>query len=135
MFRIADIDHVVFRAIELERMRQFYCEVLGCTVEKRTDRLGFVQLRAGSCLIDLVSVDGKLGRRGGAAPAKEGHNVDHVCLRLENYNEAEILAHLKNHDVRIGEMGLRYGAEGEGPSIYLFDPENNMIELKGPAVR
>lgn len=135
MFRIADIDHVVFRAIDLERMGQFYCDVLGCTVEKRTDRLGFLQLRAGSSLIDLVSVDGKLGSRGGDAPGKQGHNVDHVCLRLENYNEEDILAHLKEHDVRIGEMGLRYGAEGEGPSIYVFDPEGNMLELKGPAVR
>jgi hypothetical protein len=26
----------------------------------------------------------------------------------------------------------RNGAEGEGPSIYLHDPEGNMVELKGP---
>jgi glyoxylase I family protein len=81
-----------------------------------------------------VSVDGKLGRHGGAAPGREGHNMDHLCLRVEGYDEAAILAHLKAHGVRIGELGSRYGAQGEGPSIYLYDPQGNMVELKGPAV-
>jgi len=53
----------------------------------------------------------------------DAHNVDHVCLRVQNYNEASILAHLAAHGVRIGEVGSRYGAEGEGPSINLFDPQ------------
>jgi len=52
---------------------------------------------------------------------------------VQNYNEAAILSHLAAHGVRIGDKGARYGAEGEGPSIYLFDPQGNMLELKGPA--
>jgi glyoxylase I family protein len=80
-----------------------------------------------------VSIDGKLGRHGGAAPGREGHNMDHLCLRVEDYDEAAILAHLKAHGVRLGELGMRYGAKGEGPSIYLYDPQGNMVELKGPA--
>jgi glyoxylase I family protein len=108
--------------------------VLGCREERRQDRIGLVQLRAGTSLIDLVAVDGTLGRHGGAAPGREGHNMDHLCLRVEDYDEAAILKHLKAHGVRIGESGLRYGAQGEGPSIYLYDPQGNMIELKGPAV-
>ncbi|HZX71643.1 MAG TPA: VOC family protein [Rhodanobacter sp.] len=134
MIRIGEIDHVVLRAIDMEAMQRFYCDVLGCHEERRQDEIGLVQLRAGASLIDLVAVDGKLGQHGGAAPGKKGHNVDHVCLRVENYDEEAILAHLKAHDVRIGELGLRYGARGNGPSIYLYDPQGNMIELKGPAV-
>jgi glyoxylase I family protein len=134
MIRIGEIDHVVLRAIDLEAMQRFYCDVLGCRPERRQDEIGLVQLRAGSSLIDLVTMDGKLGRLGGVAPGSEGHNVDHICLRVQNYDEAAILAHLEAHHVRIGERGMRYGAEGEGPSIYLFDPQGNMIELKGPAV-
>jgi glyoxylase I family protein len=134
MIRIAEIDHVVLRAIDMPAMQRFYCDVLGCHEERRQDEIGLVQLRAGSSLIDLVAIDGKLGRHGGAAPGSEGHNVDHICLRVQNYDGAAILAHLKAHGVRIGEMGMRYGAEGEGPSIYLYDPQGNMIELKGPAV-
>ncbi len=133
MIRIAEIDHVVLRVIDIDAMQRFYCEVLGCTEERRQDEIGLLQLRAGSSLIDLVPVEGKLGRHGGAAPGREGHNMDHLCLRVEDYDEAAILAHLKAHGVRIGELGSRYGARGEGPSIYLYDPQGNMIELKGPA--
>ncbi len=55
-------------------------------------------------------------------------------MRLEGYDEAAILTHLKAHGVRIGELGSRYGARGEGPSIYLYDPQGSMVELKGPAI-
>src|SRR6185312_2350655 len=94
--------------------------------------LGLFQLRAGASLIDLVDVDGKLGRNGGAAPGAAGRNVDHVCLSVEGYDEAAIVAHLEAHDARVGDIGMRYGAEGEGPSIYVLDPEDNVVELKGP---
>ncbi|HJW07910.1 MAG TPA: VOC family protein [Rhodanobacter sp.] len=133
MIRIGEIDHVVLRAIDIAAMQRFYCNVLGCREERRQDEIGLVQLRAGASLIDLVAVDGKLGRHGGAAPGREGHNMDHLCLRVEGYDEAAIIKHLQAHGVRIGEAGSRYGAQGEGPSIYLYDPQGNMIELKGPA--
>ena len=133
MIRIGEIDHVVLRAIDMGTMQRFYCDVLGCREERRQDEIGLVQLRAGASLIDLVAVDGKLGRHGGAAPGREGHNMDHLCLRVEDYDEAVILRHLRQHGVRIGESGSRYGARGNGPSIYLYDPQGNLIELKGPA--
>jgi glyoxylase I family protein len=133
MIRLGEIDHIVLRVIDMASMQRFYCDVLGCREERRQDAIGLVQLRAGASLIDLLAVDGKLGRHGGAAPGSQGHNMDHLCLRVEGYDEPAILAHLKAHDVRIGELGQRYGARGEGPSIYLYDPQGNMIELKGPA--
>ena len=134
MIRIGEIDHVVLRAIDMMAMQHFYCDVLGCREERRQDEIGLVQLRAGASLIDLVPVNGKLGRHGGAAPGSDGHNMDHLCLRVEDYDETAILAHLKAHGVRIGALGSRFGARGEGPSIYLYDPQGNMVELKGPAV-
>lgn len=134
MIRIGEIDHIVLRAIDLAAMQRFYCEVLGCREERRQDAIGLVQLRAGASLIDLVSVDGKLGRQGGTAPGAEGHNLDHFCLRVEDWDEVAILAHLEAHGVRIGELGARYGARGEGPSIYCHDPQGNIVELKGPAL-
>jgi glyoxylase I family protein len=131
-FRIEQLDHVVLRVHDVALMQAFYCEVLGCSVERRQDDIGLVQLRAGNSLIDLVAVDSKLGRLGGAGPGTEGHNMDHLCLSVADYDEAAILAHLKAHGVDVGETGSRYGAKGKGPSIYLFDPQGNMIELKGP---
>ena len=132
MIRIREIDHLVLRVIDLERMLHFYCDVLGCSVERRQDAIGLVQLKAGRSMIDLVPVDGKLGRAGGAAPGKEGRNLDHLCLRVDPFDEASIRAHLRAHDVEGGPVESRYGAEGEGPSIYLSDPEGNVVELKGP---
>ena len=134
-FRLEQIDHVVLRAIDIDAMQHFYCDVLGCHEERRQDDIGLVQLRAGTTLIDLVAIDGKLGRHGGAAPGPEGHNMDHLCLSVEGYDEAAIVAHLQAHGVRVGDIGSRYGAKGEGPSIYLYDPQGNMIELKGPPSR
>ena len=133
-FRLQQIDHLVLRVYDLAAMQAFYCGVLGCTEERRQDAIGLVQLRAGDSLIDLVPVDGKLGRLGGAGPGAQGHNMDHLCLSVEGYDEAAIVAHLKAHGVRVGDIGSRYGAQGEGPSIYCYDPQGNMVELKGPPV-
>ena len=113
-------------------MLRFYCGALGCSVERRQDAIGLVQLRAGRSLIDLVPVDGKLGKAGGAAPGAEARNLDHFCLRVESFDEADIRSHLERHGVEAGQVESRYGAEGEGPSIYLADPEGNVVELKGP---
>jgi catechol 2,3-dioxygenase-like lactoylglutathione lyase family enzyme len=131
-FLIKHLDHIVLRVVDLDRMLRFYLDVLGCTMERRQEELGLYQVRAGSSLIDLVTLDGKLGRAGGAAPGTQGRNLDHFCLRVDPYDEAAIRAHLKAHGVEPGESGSRYGAEGEGPSLYLRDPEGNTIELKGP---
>jgi catechol 2,3-dioxygenase-like lactoylglutathione lyase family enzyme len=131
-FELQQIDHVVLRVRDEAAMVAFYCGVLGCTVERRQDAIGLVQLRAGQSLIDLVPVDGKLGTMGGAAPGPEGRNMDHLCLRAEPFDRDAIVAHLQAHGVRVGDFGSRYGAEGEGPSQYLFDPEDNLVELKGP---
>lgn len=132
MIRIRELDHVVLRVSDMERMIDFYCQVLGCTLEKRQEQFGLVQLRAGASLVDLVDVDGALGRAGGAAPGNGGRNVDHFCFRLEPFEPEAIKSHLASHGVAPGEMASRYGAEGQGPSFYISDPEGNTVELKGP---
>ncbi len=132
MIRIRDIDHLVLRVRELRPMVDFYCRVLGCTVERQQDEIGLVQLRAGRALLDLIPVDGPLGRAGGAPPGAGGRNLDHFCLRIEPFDEAGIRAHLAAHGIDAGETASRVGAEGSGPSIYVVDPEGNTVELKGP---
>lgn len=131
---IIGLDHVVLRVSDLARAREFYCEVLGCTVEVYRPKMGLMQLRAGDALIDLVPVDGELGRVGGPAPEKLGRNMDHFCLRVAPFDAAGIMAHLRAHGIDPGEVKQRYGAEGTGPSIYIHDPDGNMVELKGPAI-
>lgn len=132
MIPLRGLDHLVLRVADLEAMERFYVDTLGCTVERRRDDIGLLQLRAGASLLDLVPVAGKLGRMGGAAPGTEGRNLDHFCLRVEPFDEAAIRAQLARHGITAGAVERRYGAEGEGPSIYLADPEGNVVELKGP---
>ncbi|WP_114971561.1 VOC family protein [Rhodoferax ferrireducens] len=132
MIHIREIDHLVLRVVHLDNMLRFYCDALGCTVERRQDDIGLVQLRAGRSIVDLVPVDGQLGRAGGVAPGAEARNLDHFCLRVEPFDEAGIRSHLEALGIKVGPVASRYGAEGEGPSIYLTDPEGNVVELKGP---
>jgi glyoxylase I family protein len=132
---IREIDHVVLRVAKLEQALDFYCTVLGCTVERRVDSMGLIQLRAGRSLIDLVPVDGRLGRMGGRAPEQDGRNMDHFCVRVEPFDEPAIRRHLDRHGISAGATETRYGAEGSGPSIYLLDPDGNTVELKGPPER
>jgi catechol 2,3-dioxygenase-like lactoylglutathione lyase family enzyme len=131
MIKIREIDHVVLRVINPEKMLQFYCGVLGCVIERQQKELGLIQLRAGRSLIDFVAVEGKLGQKGGAAPGPEGRNMDHLCLRLDPFDGEATKQYLIAHGIEPGEISSRYGAEGEGPSIYIKDPEDNMVELKG----
>jgi len=133
MISIRDIDHVVLRVRDIDAMRRFYCDVLGATHVAYRPEFGMSHLKAGNAMIDLVLVDGPLGKPGGAAPGKEGRNMDHFCLRVEPFDQDAIVAHLKRHGVEVGEIRRRYGAQGNGISIYVSDPEGNTVELKGPS--
>ncbi|KUM02079.1 VOC family protein [Chromobacterium subtsugae] len=122
-FAIRGIDHIVLRVRDPEGSARFYREVLGCEVVKRQESLGLVHLDAGSALIDLLNAE---AADGGTA------NVDHFCLRVEPFDEIAILAHLASHGIEAEPARQRFGAEGRGPSVYLPDPDGNVIELKGP---
>jgi|TARA_R110002072_G_scaffold106760_11_gene233060 catechol 2,3-dioxygenase-like lactoylglutathione lyase family enzyme len=123
-FTVKGLDHLVLVVDDLELAVDFYVDVLGCRVERRVERIGLVQLRAGDSLIDL--------QQRKPDDALEGRNLDHFALRIEPFEAAALRAHLSDHGVAAGEVGERYGAQGTGPSLYLQDPEGNVIELKGP---
>lgn len=131
MIEIAAIDHIVLRTSKIEAMLDFYCHVLGCTVERETSvETGLVQLRAGNALIDLVTVESSLGRMGGGAPTATENNMDHFCLQLKPISETDIEKHLSEHGIEVGDFQDRYGAQGVGKSIYIEDPEGNTVELR-----
>ncbi len=128
---IRAIDHVVVRTDKVNALVRFYGEVLGCPVERELDPgFGLVQLRAGSSLIDLVDVNGELGRMGGPAPGKDAHNLDHFCLEIDSMDESGLLDWLDRHGVEHGGFDRRYGASGFGRSVYIKDPDGNTVELK-----
>lgn len=130
--RLAGLDHLVLRVVNLDAMTRFYCNVVGCTIDRERPDLGLVHLRAGRSLIDLVSIDGPLGARGGPAAGPEGRNLEHFCLTLNAFDEPALRAWLAAKGVEILESGARYGAEGQGTSLYIRDPEGTVVELKSP---
>ncbi len=135
-FRIERIDHVVFRVQDLDLSVAFYRQALGCELVRERRDLGLMHLRAGASMIDLVSVHGPLGRVGGAAAQSEGRNVDHLCLRIDPFDEAALVAHLQRcGSPARGPAAQNFGAEGQGPSLYFVDLDGNVIELKGPATQ
>lgn len=108
--------------------------VLGCTVVRAREELGLMHLSAGTSMIDLISVDGPLGRSGGEVSRDASQNVDHFCLRIEPFDESALVRHLSEHGLAPRERAQnRFGAEGIGPSIYFSDPDGNVVELKGPS--
>jgi len=121
--KVTEIDHVVIRCRDQNRAYDFYTRVLGLGEERRIAQIGLIQLRAGRSMIDLV-------------PAKDprvetGLNVDHVCIGIEAGDMNEVAAYLRRESVEVmGEPATRYGARGVGLSIYVRDPEGNVIELK-----
>jgi catechol 2,3-dioxygenase-like lactoylglutathione lyase family enzyme len=117
---------------DLDAMIAFYSDVLGCALERGPGEMRLAQLRAGASLIDLVDIAGSLGGSG-QVPALDAPNMDHVCLFIEPWDAAAVTAHLKRHGIEAGEVADRYGANGQGPSIYIADPEGNTVELKGAA--
>lgn len=130
---IRGFDHIVLRVRDKDRMLGFYVGVLGLSVDRDRPDLGLTHIRAGAQMIDLVTLDGPLGRKGGEGPGETGRNLDHFALQVRPFDEPAIRAHLDAHGVAIIEEGPRYGADGDGLSLYVRDPEGNVVELKGPS--
>ena len=128
--QVAALDHLVLRVADLDRAIKFYGDVLGCHVERRLDEPKLVQLRAGASMIDLVPA-GPGPQPAGAA----GRNLDHFAVRIGTFDFPALAAHLRRHGVAVGEVRRRYGAEGYGSSLYITDPDGNVVELKGPPER
>ena len=124
-------DHIVLLVSNVKRSINFYCDALGCSVDRERPDLGLYHLLARTAFIDLVDIHGKLGNQSLGPRKAEGRNVDHFALHIEPFVEQDISFHLAAFDVKVGEVFQRYGADGDGPSIYISDPDNNTIELKG----
>lgn len=131
------IGHVVPPVRDVAAMQAFSCAAPGCTVERRQQEIGLLQLPAGDALIDLGDVAGTLGRAGGAAPAAGGRTMDHRCLRVAPFNGEAIAMHLHVHvhGVRLSAFGARCGADGEESSQHGVDPAGSMVVPQCPPDR
>jgi len=121
--RVVELDHVVVRCRDQERSLDFYTRVLGLAEERRLDAIGLIQLRAGESMVDLVPAD--------PPPTDSGRNVDHFCLGVDALDMEHLVKYLRDQGVEVlGDPMPRYGARGMGLSIYVLDPDGNIVELK-----
>jgi catechol-2,3-dioxygenase len=130
MIKVKAIDHLVIRAHDDQKLTDFYVKVIGCSIERQLPQLGLTQLRAGNALIDIVAVNSELGKVGGVGPKLEGKNLDHFCLLIESIEQQTLTDYLDKRKIEHGQFERRYGSEGFNDSVYIHDPEGNIIELK-----
>jgi glyoxylase I family protein len=122
MFTVKSIDHIVLRTNHIEKMIEFYCNILGGKIEKKQPIIGLTQIRMGEHLIDLVEVD---------SPLNLGNqNLDHLCFRIHPFDLEPIIKYFRHHNIKIHDQGIRDGSQGRGYSISIKDPEGNGIELR-----
>ena len=120
--QVQAMDHIVVRVSDVERSVAWYVDRLGMTAEGlsewRSGKAPFPSVRVSqSTIIDVLS-----GDRG------PGVNVDHFCLVVAPVDFDEIKASGR-FDVVDGP-GRRFGARGDATSLYIRDPDGNVVELR-----
>ncbi|RKN44504.1 VOC family protein [Micromonospora endolithica] len=119
--RVTGFDHLVLNVSDVERALDFYCGPLGLTPvrvdEWRAGQVPFPSVRVDpDTIVDLVRRD-----RGEA-------NVDHFCLVVAPLDWAAVIDS-GTFTVVEGPVG-RFGARGEATSVYVRDPDGNVVELR-----
>jgi catechol 2,3-dioxygenase-like lactoylglutathione lyase family enzyme len=123
-FECLELDHVVLRVRDQAASQRFYVEHLGLTLDHVNEPIRLVQLRCGRHLIDLLPL-------GPGDPPLPTARLDHVCLSLRCDDLAAAAAFLRARGVEVeGDVVSRRGAFGQGPSLYVRDPDGYRIELK-----
>jgi catechol 2,3-dioxygenase-like lactoylglutathione lyase family enzyme len=130
MLQVSGMDHIVLNVADVERSVRFYRDVLGLAIERleewRAERVGFPSVRlSADTLIDIVGVKDEVARSGRV------ENLNHFCLVVADETLEPIVEHLGAPGVGV-ETGpaRRWGAHGDGVSIYLRDPDGNQIEVR-----
>ncbi len=119
-FEVVALDHVVLRSTEPQQLAEFYSGLFHAPVEREVGDFLW-QIRVGESLLDIIRSQ---------APTQGPANMDHYCLRINPYDEKQLLAYLQEAGVEAQAAGEIYGAQGIGPSVYFTDPAGNRVELK-----
>lgn len=120
---IDHLDHLVLTTAQLERCVAFYTQVLGMTVE--TFGAGRTALRFGAQKINLHEA-GKEFEPKARRPTPGALDLCFIADRPLD----EVIAHLRAVGAPIIEGPVqRTGATGPIRSIYLRDPDENLIEI------
>lgn len=121
MLTVEGFDHVVLNVADVERSLAWYAGDLGMAPlrvdEWRRGEVPFPSVRAsGDTIIDLFPAE------------RDGRNVDHICLTVSPVDLEEVVRSGR-FDVVEGPVP-RWGARGVGTSVYVRDPDGNVVELR-----
>ena len=130
LVKITEMDHIVLRVKDVEESLKFYCETLGMQSE-RVDQWKAGEIRFPSArlnadtIIDFFASDQE-------TIAKDGvKNQDHYCMVIEPTDMDELKSKFEKMGVEIqAGPGKRWGSHGDGTSLYIYDPDNNVVELR-----
>ena len=127
---ITEMDHIVLRVKDVDESLRFYSELLGLPVERveqwRAGEVRFPSVRINAdTIIDLFASDQETISKEGA------RNQDHYCMVIEPTDMEALKAGFEALGVGIqAGPGKRWGSHGDGISLYIYDPDNNVVELR-----
>ena len=130
LVKITELDHIGLRVKDVEASLRFYSELLGLKAERvdewRKGEIGFPSVRLNAdTLIDFFLSEKKVDN------ANKEINQDHFCLVIEPTDMEHLKVRLEELGVRIhAGPGKRWGAHGDATSLYMYDPDQNVVELR-----
>jgi catechol 2,3-dioxygenase-like lactoylglutathione lyase family enzyme len=130
LVKITEMDHIVLRNKDVEVSLKFYTEVLGLQAERvdewRAGEIRFPSARINAdTIIDFFGTDQEpIGKEG-------DKNQDHYCMVIEPTDMEELKSKFEAMGVEIqAGPGKRWGSHGDGISLYIYDPDDNVVELR-----
>ena len=130
LVKITEMDHIVLRNKDVEVSLKFYAEVLGLQAERvdewRAGEVRFPSARINAdTIIDFFGTDQEpIGKEG-------DKNQDHYCMVIEPTDMEELKSKFEAMGVEIqAGPGKRWGSHGDGISLYIYDPDDNVVELR-----
>ena len=121
---IKALDHIALQVKDVEDSLSFYADILGLPTERvglwRDGQVPFPSVRLNrDTLIDLME------------GVSCGSGLDHYCLVIEPKDMTALKARFQGIGVVVHDgPAIRWGAHGEGTSLYVLDPDGHVVELR-----
>ena len=122
---MATIDYLILKINDLSASVDFYVNVMGFHLEGQRDPFTVIRVNE-----DFVLQLAPWGTSGS----------EHLAFSLPRKDFDTVFARLKERGIEFGDSfhavgnnsgpGVEVGARGEAPTVYLYDPNNHLIEIR-----
>ena len=130
LVKITEMDHIVLRVKDVETALRFYAETLGLKTE-RVDQWRAGEVRFPSARINDDTIIDFFGSDQEPMTREGSRNQDHFCMVIEPTDMEDLKVKFEAIGVEIqAGPGKRWGSHGDGISLYIYDPDDNVVELR-----